>query len=134
MTGERMDTGYEHSDARLKPLLWFAAGLALLVAAAMWGMWVMDSGFERSRAAESTAHPLLEGSEGPGGSEASGAPALQADPALELAEVRRKEQSLLDSYGWVDPENGVVRIPIERAMALLAERGPRRPLRKEDGR
>ena len=128
MTEERIDAGYERSDARLKPLLWFAAGLALLVAAAMWIVWGMESGFERSRAKVGAAHPLS------GAREPSGAPALQADPSVELAEVRRREEALLGSYGWVDPENGVVRIPIERAMALLAERGPRPPGRAEEGR
>jgi hypothetical protein len=29
----------------------------------------------------------------------------------------------LSSYGWVDREAGIVRIPIDRAMDLLAERG-----------
>jgi hypothetical protein len=29
----------------------------------------------------------------------------------------------LESSGWVDRERGVAHIPIERAMAMLAERG-----------
>jgi hypothetical protein len=34
----------------------------------------------------------------------------------------------LQSYGWIDQQKGVVRIPIERAMELTAERGL--PVRK----
>jgi topoisomerase IA-like protein len=30
---------------------------------------------------------------------------------------------VLESYGWVDKDKGVVRIPIEEAMRLIAERG-----------
>ena len=30
---------------------------------------------------------------------------------------------MLDSYGWVDKDAGVVRIPIEEAMKLTVERG-----------
>jgi hypothetical protein len=38
-------------------------------------------------------------------------------------DVRAEEQEKLSSYGWVEPNAGVVRIPVERAMELLAERG-----------
>ena len=38
---------------------------------------------------------------------------------------------MLDSYGWVDKNAGVVRIPIDEAMKLTLERGlPARPGRK----
>jgi hypothetical protein len=29
----------------------------------------------------------------------------------------------LDSYGWIDREHGIVHIPIDRAIAIMAERG-----------
>ena len=32
---------------------------------------------------------------------------------------------MLHSYGWVDQQAGIVRIPIDRAMTLLTERGLR---------
>ncbi|HEX6142146.1 MAG TPA: hypothetical protein VFZ01_05485 [Geminicoccaceae bacterium] len=51
------------------------------------------------------------------------APRLQAEPALELEELQAREALILESYGWVDRDAGVARIPIERAMAILAERG-----------
>jgi type II secretory pathway pseudopilin PulG len=40
-------------------------------------------------------------------------------PALE--DYRREQADLLGNYDWVDQENGVVQIPIERAMELVAE-------------
>jgi cytochrome c oxidase cbb3-type subunit III len=40
-----------------------------------------------------------------------------------LKEMRATEDAVLHSYGWVDQAAGIVRIPIERAMELLAERG-----------
>lgn len=44
------------------------------------------------------------------------------DPTGEqLVEAQRRE---LDSYGWVDREAGLVRIPIERAMQLVEEEQP----------
>jgi hypothetical protein len=50
-------------------------------------------------------------------------PNLQAHPTLELTAFRAREDSVLHSYGWVDKEAGVVRIPIAEAMRILAERG-----------
>ena len=50
-------------------------------------------------------------------------PRLQHAPVLELNEVRERERLLLDDYGWIDRAQGVVRIPIARAMELTAERG-----------
>mgnify|MGYP001828325521 CR=1 FL=1 len=40
-------------------------------------------------------------------------------PALE--DYQREQADLLGNYDWVDQENGVVQIPIERAMELVAE-------------
>jgi len=37
-----------------------------------------------------------------------------------LQELRESEELRLGSYGWVDKENGVVHIPIDRAMELMA--------------
>ena len=49
-------------------------------------------------------------------------PRLQAHPQLDLEKLRETEEGLLRSYSWVDRDNGTVRIPIERAMELLAQR------------
>jgi hypothetical protein len=50
-------------------------------------------------------------------------PPLQASPAEDLRELRQTEEALLTGYGWVDQEAEVVKIPIDRAIELLAERG-----------
>jgi hypothetical protein len=51
------------------------------------------------------------------------APRLQIDPHADLARLRAAEAARLSSYGWMDRPSGVVRIPIERAMQLTAQRG-----------
>jgi hypothetical protein len=51
------------------------------------------------------------------------APRLQTRPADELSEYLKRERGVLSSYAWVDRSAGVVRIPIEDAMRLVAERG-----------
>jgi len=50
-------------------------------------------------------------------------PILQAHPKRDMYLFRREEEEVLRGYGWVDPNRGVVRIPIERAIDLTAERG-----------
>ena len=50
-------------------------------------------------------------------------PPLQSAPPLDLAALRAEKHALLSQYAWIDRAHGVVRIPIERAMALLVARG-----------
>jgi hypothetical protein len=53
----------------------------------------------------------------------SAGPRLQAKPMLELFDVDMRAKARLQGYGWVDRKAGVARIPIDRAMAIQAERG-----------
>src|SRR5262249_10127123 len=50
-------------------------------------------------------------------------PHLQTGPALDLSAFREQEDRILGTYGWVDKEKEVVRIPIEDAMRLVVSRG-----------
>ncbi|HEX4112917.1 MAG TPA: hypothetical protein VH020_10305 [Stellaceae bacterium] len=50
-------------------------------------------------------------------------PRLQIDPVHDLVVFRAAEERALDSYGWIDKERGVVRIPIAQAMQDVAAQG-----------
>lgn len=51
-------------------------------------------------------------------------PQLQLDDGnTDLAALHDREDLLLNYYSWVDESKGVVRIPIERAMELIAQQG-----------
>jgi hypothetical protein len=50
------------------------------------------------------------------------APVLDPNQPRELHELRAAEKEQLESYGWVDRDAGIARIPIARAIALLAEK------------
>ncbi len=50
-------------------------------------------------------------------------PRLQTTPNSDLEAFRASEDQVLTSYAWVDQEKGIVRLPIARAIELLAERG-----------
>ncbi len=52
------------------------------------------------------------------------APRLQTDDGLQdVADLHKREDLLLNHYTWVDRSQGKLRIPIERAMELIAQRG-----------
>jgi hypothetical protein len=44
-------------------------------------------------------------------------------PAGHLREFRAAEDAVLNGYAWVDKENGIARVPIDRAMELVVEKG-----------
>jgi hypothetical protein len=48
-------------------------------------------------------------------------PRLQIDPQRDLQAVRAKEDLHLNQYAWVNRPQGIVQIPIERAMVLWAK-------------
>ena len=50
-------------------------------------------------------------------------PRLQTYPFTDITALRTEEHKLLEEYAWVDKNAGVVRIPIERAIDVLAARG-----------
>jgi len=50
-------------------------------------------------------------------------PRLQRTPILDLKAFRAQEDKVLDSYAWVDQPRGIVRIPIDLAIDVLATRG-----------
>jgi hypothetical protein len=51
-------------------------------------------------------------------------PRVQFDDGdQDIADLHAREDLLLSNYTWVDESKGTVRIPIERAMELIAQRG-----------
>lgn len=50
-------------------------------------------------------------------------PVLQANPAVDMQRFREQEERKVTTYGWVDERRGIVRVPVERAMELVAQRG-----------
>ncbi len=50
-------------------------------------------------------------------------PQLETDERTQLEKIRQYENQVLSTYDYVDQNAGTVRIPIERAMDLIAQRG-----------
>ena len=51
------------------------------------------------------------------------APQLETDERIQLNKVRLREEHTLSTYDYIDQNAGTVRIPIDRAMDLIAQRG-----------
>ena len=53
------------------------------------------------------------------------APRLQTSVTAktDITAFRKHEDSVLNTYGWVNPEKGIVRVPIERAIELTLKNG-----------
>lgn len=51
------------------------------------------------------------------------APLLQPAPQPDRVHYMQEKRHVLDSYGWVDRQAGIARIPLDEAMKLLAARG-----------
>ncbi len=112
--------GYETRDLDTRSIVIAGAGLAAAVvvfAALMWGLFHWFAAREERRAAP--LHPLAEQLR----PELPPEPRLQRAPREDLLELRAREERVLTSYAWVDRDKGIVRIPIDRAIEILAERG-----------
>ena len=59
------------------------------------------------------------------------APQLETNERTELNSIRLREENVLSTYDYVDKNAGTIRIPIDRAMDLLVQRGL--PVRPQSG-
>ena len=50
-------------------------------------------------------------------------PRLETNERTQLTEYIQKQDQKLLTYDWIDKDTGTVRIPIDRAMDLIAQRG-----------
>jgi len=50
-------------------------------------------------------------------------PRLQVTAPQDLKRYQGAQAEILNSYGWVDQKAGIVRIPVERAMDILLQKG-----------
>jgi len=50
-------------------------------------------------------------------------PRLRTDESAQLDQLLAEQQRHLTGYHWIDRPNGIVAVPIERAMQLIARRG-----------
>ncbi len=109
--------GHETRDLQPRTILIFGISLSVVIliclAIANW----MFHYFATVQTASSPPLSPLARQQAPPG------PHLQAHAPEDLGKFRAEEEATLNSYGWVNQQSGIVRIPIDRAMQLLVQRG-----------
>ena len=124
---EDLASGYEHSD--MNPMVVGVAAVALLImlglvliGVTLFEQVIVGIPFTISRPADLVSG--LQATAAP----TPPAPELEAQSGQTLERYRSIEEQKLNSYGWVNRSTGTIRIPIDRAMDLTAQRGlPSRP-------
>jgi hypothetical protein len=124
--GVNPGVSHERRDVNVFQISAFGIGLLLGCIVVVFAMWAMfDFLFSREDAKNATnpaASMMKERQMLPP------EPRLQAEPKVELRDLRADENTILGSYGWVDPNKGIVRIPIDQAIDIVAQKGlPSKP-------
>ncbi len=110
---------HERKDVDVLSLITIACLLFLscvIIFLVVWGMMHYFKLHEPAKTAGQASLPVTAAEEFP-------KPRLEIKGAIDLATFRVAEEADLNSYGWVDLNSETVRIPIDRAMQLLLERG-----------
>jgi hypothetical protein len=133
------ESGFEREDLGTRGVFVFMIGLAVVGVVIYFiiiGMYSFLDKYERSKMA--TASPLVPSAGvtsrhidfAPGHGDyvdetfkKNGAPILEYDERGQFRDFLVRQESQLNSYGWVDEKAGVAHILIERAMELIVQRG-----------
>lgn len=110
--------GYEVTDIQTPPIWRFLSYLFLITFTAialMYGMFQAMKSYNEARDATPTA--MEQQRSLPGGAR------LQVNEPEDLKTFRAREQEAISKYAWEDKAAKVVRIPVSRAMEIVAEKG-----------
>ncbi len=114
-------SGHEHREANVSLIVWSAVALAvatLAIYVLVWGMFNVIKTADQKESSAQAASPFATPGQLPP------EPRLQVRPWEELQVLRAREDDVLGHYGWQDQKNGVVHIPIDKAMDMVAQQGP----------
>lgn len=134
--------GYEHRDIGISGVLYFLLGLAI---AGVFVYFIVEGIYSilqrRFDAEQAPISPLVTNAPKDTRKlpvdyrdylkQNFPSPQLEIDERSQLDKVRIDEEQTLSSYDWVDQKAGTLRIPIDRAMDLLVQRGL--PVRQQAG-
>ena len=108
--------GYETTDAHISPLAWTGFTMTVLVVVSFISMIVLFKVFNYYQPSFDDPVPALASAR-----VVSDEPRLQVDPPAQKIALDQSFNETLTSYGWVDEQVKVARIPIDRALVLVAQ-------------
>lgn len=133
--------GYEQSDVKVTGIIVFLTSLAIFVAVCgivTWGMGKLINAHLNKEDGPNSKWTRTAEVRGLGNFPSSPAlqnkvaeitksfptPRVQTDDGnQDVADLHAREDLLLNNYTWIDQSQGKVRIPIERAMEIIAQKG-----------
>jgi hypothetical protein len=111
------------TELDMRTIVGFSVGVIVVTLLAAAVMWWMSALFKHQEEAKDRApSPIPEArldSIPPG-------PRLQASPPRDMDELRARDREALKTYGWIDQAHGIARIPVDRAIEILAEKGAKK--------
>ena len=115
--------GAKHEHTDIDPTIGYKFASWLLVAmlisaGIVYGAFRLFERHERAAGTLAQKYPLAAGVH-----KDPPTPNLQNQPFKDIYLLRQEETEKLTSYAWVDKEGGVTRIPIDRAMEVMLQRG-----------
>jgi len=128
-TGRTAGRSHERRDLRVRNIVLFAVTLTTVLLVAHFSLKAVFAGFrERSDRMDRPRSPLRQARV------VLPEPRLETRNEEELDALHRTEDRRLGTYGWIDRERRVLRIPIDRAIDQLLGRGlpARAPVRGAD--
>ena len=115
--------GAQHEHTDIDPSIGYKFAVWLVVAMLMsvgivYGTFLFFEGQSKSADVIAQKYPLAVGQ-----AKNPPAPNLQNQPFKDVYSLRHAETEKLTTYGWVDQDGGIARIPIDRAMEVMLQRG-----------
>ncbi len=103
------DVRLESPGVTVRPVLLGAFACVALMLAAIWGL---NAVYDRQVPNRTLPAP-----------EQFPSPRVQTNQIEQRQDIETAQRRLLTGYAWADQDKTLVRIPIERAMAIIAQRG-----------
>jgi len=111
------ETLHEENSIQFAPVVIFAVVMIVVSIATFLTVKIIERTFDTNWSrSEAPVSPLAQVQMPP-------APLLQVSSGQDRIDLRAKEQAVINSYHWVDEKGGMVGIPVEEAIKLLAQRG-----------
>jgi hypothetical protein len=118
MSGPQGPVDYEPGDVAPGAIVRFAIILFVSTGVVAATLLVLMLGLKKQEAAHDVPPPPLAVS----GERQPVGPQLQTTPLQDLATFRAQERQVLTTYGWVDRQGGIVRVPIREAMRMYLQK------------
>ena len=114
---ENPDVGYEVADANIRQVVIAGIGLAVATAIACFAMYFLFNLLKKSGGPAQAVNPMAPARTMPP------EPRVEDKPWMQHVNVLTKDDQTLNTYGWTNKGAGLVRIPIDKAMDIVVQRG-----------